>query len=370
MPNRLADEVSPYLQQHADNPVDWYPWGAEALSEAKAEDKPTAVSIGYSACHWCHVMEHESFEDPATAQLMNEHFVSIKVDREERPDLDQIYMTAVQAMTRQRRLADDRLPDAGRHAVLRRHVLSRRTTAWACRRSGACCTPSPMPGRPSATRSSSSGEQIRASILAHRPRGVTEAGDARPRRLLERAVEALGGQFDRAERRLRRRAKFPQPMDARVPAARQHRRDDDRRAARWSRQTLDKMARGGMYDQLGGGFHRYALDADWLVPHFEKMLYDNAQLARVYLMRYQVTGRRRSTARVAEQTLDYVAARDDRPGRRLLLARRMPTARARRASSTSGRRTRSDRALAGDAGACRVGTSASPRAGTSRASRS
>ena len=342
-PNRLLDETSPYLLQHAYNPVDWYPWGPEALARAAAEDKPILLSVGYSACHWCHVMAHESFENPETAELMNELFINIKVDREERPDIDAIYMEAVQAMTGSGGwpmtvfLTPDGRPFYG----------------------GTYFPPVPrysMPGFP----------QLLAAIAeawTHRRKEMLDAGDrlaealnrtgrllpsatplAEP--LLARATERLMRSYDRVEGGFGGAPKFPQPMvldfllqraagtapataagpddgpasaqDA--PDARGENRRPERSAAgslggaesqdaallQAVTVTLTKMARGGMYDQLGGGFHRYSTDDEWLVPHFEKMLYDNAQLALTYLHAWQVTGDP-FFRRIVEETLDYVA---------------------------------------------------------------
>jgi uncharacterized protein YyaL (SSP411 family) len=263
--NRLAAETSPYLLQHADNPVDWYPWGDEALTRARAEDTPILLSVGYAACHWCHVMEHESFEDDATAALMNEHFVCVKVDREERPDVDSVYMDAVVSLTGHGRLADDGLPDAGREAVLRRHVLparaaprpaelpavaarGRRRLARAAQRDRARC------GR------DHRGAEARSATVA-RAAGAVAACRCGAR-VAPRLRPAWGG--------FGKRPKFP-PASALEFLLR-------REELELVTKTLDSMALGGMYDLVGGGFHRYSVDREWLVPHFEKMLYDNALL--------------------------------------------------------------------------------------------
>jgi uncharacterized protein YyaL (SSP411 family) len=301
VPNRLANEVSPYLQQHKDNPVDWYPWGTEALERARAEDKPMLVSIGYSACHWCHVMAHESFDDPATAELMNEHFINIKVDREERPDIDSLYMTAVQAMTGQGGWPlnvfttpegvpfyggtywppEDRM---GMPAF--RRVLDAVADTWANKREQII----------------EQGDQIRAA-LAHRPSGSVDGGDVEIESI-ERAIQRLGGQYDPLNGGFGGAPKFPQaPVLSFLLHA--HHLLDDRGPLTMAVETLEKMARGGIYDQVGGGFHRYAVDNVWLVPHFEKMLYDNAQLSQIYLDGYRISGQE-LFRRVAEQTLDYV----------------------------------------------------------------
>ena len=303
--NRLAGETSPYLLQHAHNPVDWYPWGPEALARARAEDKPIFLSIGYSACHWCHVMEHESFEDPEIAALMNKYFVNIKVDREERPDLDQIYMAAVQAFNNGQGgwpmsvfLTPDLKPFYG----------------------GTYYPPTDsrgMPGFPRVLRELHRGwverrgdvDQIAGRMTEH----LRETGEALPSdgplntALLDQATRALGRAFDPTHGGFGPAPKFPHPMDLKV-LLRQHARTGDAHALHMVRHTLDKMARGGIYDQLGGGFARYSTDARWLVPHFEKMLYDNALLASVYLEVYQAT-RDPAFARVARETMDYVLGR-------------------------------------------------------------
>ncbi|HMO56286.1 MAG TPA: thioredoxin domain-containing protein [Roseiflexaceae bacterium] len=300
-PNRLAHETSPYLLQHADNPVDWYPWGDEALAAAQAADRPILLSIGYSACHWCHVMAHESFEDAATAQLMNTHFINIKVDREERPDLDTIYMTAVQAMTGGGGwpmtvfLTPDGVPFYGgtyfppedRYQMPSfSRVLLAVADAYANRRD----------------------ELLRAGReLTDRMRTATAmrlpAGQIMPA-LLDEAYASLREQFDTEFGGFGNAPKFPQPMTLEFLLRYAHRTGEPAAFAMLS-QTLRAMAEGGIYDQLGGGFHRYSVDAQWLVPHFEKMLYDNALLARVYGETYQATGDR-FFRRMTEETLDYL----------------------------------------------------------------
>ena len=301
MANRLAGETSPYLLQHAHNPVDWYPWGTEALGKAKTEDKPILLSIGYSACHWCHVMERESFEDERTAEVMNQHFVSIKVDREERPDLDGIYMQAVQAMTSQGGwpmtvfLTPDGTPFYGgtyfppedRHNMPAfTRVLQSVADAWKNRREEV----------------EHSGQQLRDHMQqAMRPapsRGVLDTS------MLDAAAQGIISQYEPTHAGFGNAPKFPQPMAIEF-LLRHWRRTGDERARSAALHTLDQMARGGMYDQLGGGFHRYSVDGEWLVPHFEKMLYDNAQLARAYLMGYQATGNAFYRT-VVEQVLNYV----------------------------------------------------------------
>ncbi len=302
--NRLAGETSPYLLQHAHNPVDWYPWGPEALARSKAEDKPIFLSIGYSACHWCHVMERESFENPEIAALMNERFVNIKVDREERPDLDQIYMSAVQAMTGHGGwpmsvfLTPDLKPfyggtyyppaDSRGMAGFPRVLLSVHR-AWEERRDEIRDSASEMT------------EQLRAYGSLPKGTGSLEIG------LLDRAARVVLGNFDPVHGGFGRAPKFPHPMDLKVLLRHSARTGDDH-ALHAVRHTLEKMARGGIYDHLGGGFARYSTDDRWLVPHFEKMLYDNALLATAYLEAYQAT-RDDELGRVARETMDYVLGR-------------------------------------------------------------
>ena len=295
--NRLAQETSPYLLQHADNPVDWYPWGDEALERAKAEDKPILLSVGYAACHWCHVMEHESFEDPETAALMNERFVCVKVDREERPDVDGLYMEAVVTMTGQGGwpmtvfLTPDGRPFYG----------------------GTYFPPEPRYNIPSFRQillavSEAYGErraelerQAEALVGAIRQASAAQpSNDPLTTELLSGAVSALAAQFDPAYGGFGRAPKFPPASN--LEFLLRTGRDD---ALELVRRTLDEMAAGGMYDLVGGGFHRYSVDARWLVPHFEKMLYDNALLASAYLHAWVVTGEERYR-RVVEETLDYM----------------------------------------------------------------
>jgi uncharacterized protein YyaL (SSP411 family) len=300
MANRLIDETSPYLLQHAHNPVDWYPWGEEALGRARAENRPILLSIGYSACHWCHVMERESFEDPEIARLMNDNFVNVKVDREERPDLDTIYMEAVQAMSGHGGwpmtvfLTPDGVPFYGGTYFPPtdrlgmpgfRRVLT--SVAEAYHRA------------PDEIRQSA--EQLRSrlgrSLMGH------EAG-ALDERVAAAAYQGLAASFDARHGGFGGAPKFPQSMNLEF-LLRYYRRTAEPHALEMVRVTLDHMRRGGIYDQLGGGFHRYSTDDVWLVPHFEKMLYDNALLARVYLEAYQVTGDE-EYRHVVEETLGYV----------------------------------------------------------------
>ncbi|MBI2491918.1 MAG: thioredoxin domain-containing protein [Candidatus Rokubacteria bacterium] len=301
MPNRLARETSPYLLQHKDNPVDWYAWGEEAFARARAEDKPVLLSVGYSACHWCHVMEHESFENAEIAALMNRWFVSVKVDREERPDVDQIYMQAVQSMTGHGGwpmtvfLTPDGapfyggtyFPPADRHGLPGfPRLLEALADAWATRRGEV----------------TESARQIREALgQAERLRGSVELlTDA----VLTGAFQSLSAQFDDAAGGLGGAPKFPQPMLWEF-VLRHLKRTGSARARQMAHTTLTMMARGGMYDQVGGGFHRYSVDAHWLVPHFEKMLYDNAQLASLYLHGWLAVGDP-EYRRVCEETLDYL----------------------------------------------------------------
>jgi uncharacterized protein len=301
MPNRLAGETSPYLLQHAHNPVDWFPWGSDALARAKLLDRPIFLSIGYAACHWCHVMERESFEDDATAEYLNNHFVAIKVDREERPDLDQVYMAAVQSMTGGGGwpmsvflTPDGRpfyggtyFPDEPRHGMPSfRQVLEGVDRAWRQDRAAV---------------EAAGGRLVQGLI----DQGRLEAGPDDPTDgLLEAATSAIEASFDPVNGGWGRAPKFPQPMTIEF-LLRRHLATGDARPLAIARRTLDAMADGGIHDQLGGGFHRYSTDARWLVPHFEQMLYDNGQLARVYLHAWQVTKDERYRE-VAEGTLDYM----------------------------------------------------------------
>jgi uncharacterized protein YyaL (SSP411 family) len=298
MPNRLANETSPYLLQHAENPVDWYPWGDEALGRARAEDKPLLVSIGYAACHWCHVMERESFEDPEVAALMNEHFVPVKVDREERPDVDAIYMDAVQAMTGHGGwplnafITPDGVPFyAGTYFPPQprsgmpswRNVLAGVATAWREQRDEIEQHGRTIVGRLSGA----------AQLQAPDEDFDTEILDAAVA-TLRRGYDWERGGFSRSA------PKFPAASVVEFLLARGERE--------MALHTLRAMASGGMYDQVGGGFARYSVDAGWVIPHFEKMLYDNALLARAYLHGWQVSGEA-FFLRVCTETLDW-ALRD------------------------------------------------------------
>ncbi|MBI4635370.1 MAG: thioredoxin domain-containing protein [Candidatus Rokubacteria bacterium] len=299
--NRLARETSPYLLQHAGNPVDWYPWTAEAFERARAEDKPILLSVGYSACHWCHVMERESFEDPEIAAVMNQHFVSIKVDREERPDVDQIYMQAVQAMTGHGGwpmtvfltpegvpfYGGTYFPPADRHGLPGfPRLLTAIADAWRTRRGDVV-----QSSRQIAT------QLDQAERLKSADQPLTEE-------VLLGAFQGVAAQFDDELGGLGGAPKFPQPMIW-ESVLRFWKRTGNPAAREMVVTTLTRMARGGIYDQLGGGFHRYSVDARWLVPHFEKMLYDQGQLARLYLHAWLAFGDP-EYRRIVEETLDYV----------------------------------------------------------------
>ncbi|HTK37527.1 MAG TPA: thioredoxin domain-containing protein, partial [Pyrinomonadaceae bacterium] len=299
--NRLAHETSPYLLQHAHNPVDWYPWGDEAFEKAKAEDKPVLVSIGYSACHWCHVMEHESFEDEATARIMNEHFINIKVDMEERPDVDQIYMTFVQLTTGRGGwpmnvfLTPDKLPFFGGTyfpPVSRfnmpgfSQILLSVAEAYRDKRDELLRSANDILG-----------EMRRVGISEFHPGGLSLEQ-------LDNAFESMSRSFDATNGGFGGAPKFPPSMTLEF-LLRYHHRTGKERALEMAERTCRKMANGGIYDQLGGGFHRYSVDAVWLVPHFEKMLYDNAQLIRLYLHLYQIN-HDEFYKRIAVETLEYV----------------------------------------------------------------
>ena len=299
--NRLAGETSPYLLQHAHNPVDWYPWGSEALERARSQDRPIFLSIGYSACHWCHVMERESFENPVIAAQLNRDFVAIKVDREERPDLDDVYMAAVQTMTGgggwpmsvfltpalEPFFGGTYFPPDDRHGMPGfPRVLAAVADAYRTRRAEVV-------------------EQGR-QLAAH----LREQLDVQPgradieRRQLDAAAAGLTASFDEVHGGFGGAPKFPAPMTLEF-LLRAWRRSGDPETLHTVTLTLDRMADGGIHDQLGGGFARYSTDVRWLVPHFEKMLYDNAQLAHAYLEAYRATGMDRY-AEVARRTLDFI----------------------------------------------------------------
>jgi len=299
--NGLINETSPYLLQHAHNPVDWYPWGEEALEKARTEGKPILLSIGYSACHWCHVMAHESFEDEEIARLMNDNFINIKVDREERPDLDQIYMSAVQMMTGHGGwpmtmfltpegvpfYGGTYFPPADRFNMPGfPRVLLSVAEAYRTQTDQVASTATTMLG------------ELRRMGLAEESRDVLTV------EVLDSASRRIVANYDRTHGGFGGAPKFPPAMTLEFLLQTNYRNHSDEMLAIIT-DTCRKMAEGGMYDQLGGGFHRYSVDAKWLVPHFEKMLYDNALLSRLYLHVYQVT-RDEFYRRVAEEILDYV----------------------------------------------------------------
>jgi uncharacterized protein len=300
--NALINETSPYLLQHAHNPVQWHPWGEDALSKAKIEDKPILLSIGYSACHWCHVMEHESFEDEEIAKLMNDHFVNIKVDREERPDLDAIYMAAVQLMTGQGGwpmtvfLTSDQIPfycgtyfpREDRHGMPGfRRVLWRIVQAYKEKRQTLC------------------GDAVMIAAELRKSHFGADATGNLNTEILSDAASALVTDFDSQNGGFGQAPKFP-PSMALSFLMRSHLRQGREEFLEIINGTLEKMACGGLYDQIGGGFHRYSVDARWLVPHFEKMLYDNALLSRAYLDAFLIT-KNELYQKISRETLDYVA---------------------------------------------------------------
>jgi len=293
--NRLILETSPYLLQHANNPVSWYAWGDEPFERARREKKPVLLSIGYSTCHWCHVMERESFEDLEIARFMNENYVAIKVDREERPDVDDVYMAAVELLTggggwpMTTVLTPDRQPFFGGTYFPRRQfldVLQQLRHVY-----------------------DKDPERV-AKVATQLTRAVQESAQpARPDKVpgpeaIRSAVERLAGSYDAVHGGFGGAPKFPTPVNITL-LGRYYRRTSDAQALKMFEHTLEEMAKGGIYDQLGGGFHRYSTDAQWLKPHFEKMLYDNAQLAIAYLEGWQLTGRA-DFAQVAREMLDYV----------------------------------------------------------------
>jgi uncharacterized protein YyaL (SSP411 family) len=300
MANRLAHETSPYLLEHAENPVDWYPWNPEALARARQENKPILLSIGYSACHWCHVMARESFEDPETAAVMNRDFVAIKVDREERPDLDQVYMRATQAMTGSGGwpMTVFLLPDGTPFFAGTYFPSSERFGMPSFRRVLAAVADA-FAKRPQEIEQTAN--QVREFLK--RPPLPLAAGTLEPS-LLDEAYTRLAREYDGANGGFGSAPKFPQPMLLEF-LLRTHVRSGQPAALEMATDTLRAMAAGGMYDQLGGGFHRYSVDERWLVPHFEKMLYDNGLLARAYLDAWQLT-KEPAFARVAEETLAFV----------------------------------------------------------------
>ena len=299
--NRLQSEKSPYLLQHADNPVDWYPWGEEAFRKAKEEDKPIFLSIGYSTCHWCHVMEHESFEDPEVARLMNENFINIKVDREERPDIDELYMTVAQLLTgrggwpltilmspdQKPFFASTYIPKESRYGRIGMlELIPRIAEVWKTRREEV----------------DSSSESILQALQKVSQSRV--AGDLLDESILKRTYTGLSEQFDEHYGGFGSAPKFPSPHNF-LFLLRYWRRSGEERALKIVEKTLTAMRRGGIFDQVGYGFHRYSTDARWRVPHFEKMLYDQALLALAYTETYQATGKP-FYAHTAREVLTYV----------------------------------------------------------------
>ena len=296
MPNRLAASTSLYLRQHADNPVDWFEWGDDAFAEARRRDVPILLSVGYSACHWCHVMAHESFEDDTVAALMNEHFVNVKVDREERPDVDAVYMEATTAMTGHGGwpmtclLTPDGAPFYCGTYFPRDHfvrLVEAIGQAWAQDRDEVLAT----------------GQRI-VDALAAQSSALTGGASVPSADDLDAAADGLIGQVDGEHGGFGTAPKFPPAMVLEFLLRACARKGDDRWSTMAGR-TLDAMARGGIYDQLGGGFARYSVDAQWVVPHFEKMLYDNALLLRAYLHRWRVDGSPLAE-RVARETADFL----------------------------------------------------------------
>ncbi len=301
MPNRLAGSTSPYLLQHADNPVDWQPWGGAAFAEAREREVPVLVSIGYAACHWCHVMAHESFEDPAVAAFLNEHFVAVKVDREERPDVDAVYMEATQALTGHGGwpmtvfatpegrpfFCGTYFPPDPRHGMPSfRQLLESVARTWAERRDEVLAA----------------GQRIVEALAG---RGLTGGDDGPPTPAdLDAAVRSLASSYDHRHGGFGGAPKFPPSMVLEL-LLRHHARTGDADALRMAEHTCEAMARGGMYDQLAGGFARYSVDDAWVVPHFEKMLYDNALLLRVYVHLWRATGSSLAR-RVALDTADWM----------------------------------------------------------------
>ncbi|SDL90733.1 thioredoxin domain-containing protein [Streptomyces wuyuanensis] len=301
MPNRLAHETSPYLLQHADNPVDWWPWSSEAFEEARRRGVPVLLSVGYSSCHWCHVMAHESFEDDATAEYLNEHFVSVKVDREERPDVDAVYMEAVQSATGQGGWPmtvfltpgaepfyfGTYFPPAPRHGMPSfRQILEGVTAAWTDRRGEV--------------------DEVAGKIVRDLAgRTLAYGGQGTPgEEELAQALLGLTREYDPAHGGFGGAPKFPPSMVLEF-LLRHHARTGAEGALQMAADTCEAMARGGIYDQLGGGFARYSVDREWVIPHFEKMLYDNALLCRVYAHLWRITGSDLAR-RVALETADFM----------------------------------------------------------------
>ena len=296
MANRLASQTSPYLQQHAANPVDWYPWGPEALERARREDKPILLSVGYSACHWCHVMAHESFEDPAVAAVMNRLFVNVKVDREERPDLDQIYQSAHQMLAQRPGgwpltmfLSPDGTPFFGGTYFPRAARFGLPGFPELCERIAALWRDK----QPDIARQNSEVQKALARTLPRRPSRRPELS----RDLLRAVLDSLRASFDPRFGGFGAAPKFPHPTDLEL-CLRKGETDI-------AHTTLKRMCEGGIYDQLGGGFSRYSVDAQWMIPHFEKMLYDNGPLLSLLADAWLVTGER-LYARCAEETAGWI----------------------------------------------------------------
>ena len=284
--NRLVQETSPYLRQHAYNPVDWYPWGEEALKKAKVEDKPLMLSIGYSACHWCHVMAHESFENRETAQILNRYFVNVKVDREERPDLDEVYMNAITVMT-------------GSGGWPMTVFLTPELTPFY---GGTYFPPEDRYGRPGFPRileavaqfyqerrdeAEDQGDKLKERLIEMG--GFNSNASSLEIGLLEKAITGITASYDQGNGGFGSQPKFPPSMTLSF-LLRDHHRTSRQAAINMVSHSLTRIGNGGIYDHLGGGFHRYSVDEKWLIPHFEKMLYDNALLMRAYTEAFQVTG--------------------------------------------------------------------------------
>ena len=313
--NRLASATSPYLLQHKHNPVDWWQWGPEALAEAKRSNRPILLSVGYAACHWCHVMAHEWFEDEATARVMNELFVNIKVDREERPDIDQIYMNALHLLGEQGGWPLTMFLTPRGRAGVGRHVFSERSRVSAGRPSSTCCARC----RGCSARSRQDRAEPRRAAGAARRQGAA-GGQGRHRADRSSTARAPAGRqhVRPGQRRLARRAEISATGDAGNALARRHRARGDARFFETVEHTLERMCEGGIYDHLGGGFSRYSVDERWLVPHFEKMLYDNAQLLELLALAWQRSGKP-LFARARARDGRLAQARDDH-------ARRAPSA--------------------------------------------
>jgi uncharacterized protein len=302
--NRLAEETSPYLRQHAHNPVDWYPWGDDAFAEARRRGVPVFLSVGYSTCHWCHVMEEESFEDLEVAQVLNDAYVAIKVDREERPDVDAVYMTAVQALTGRGGWPMSVWLDADRRPFFSgTYFPARDGDRGAARGFISILRELAEIYRADPARVAEAAQSIAAAVRTAMTGAAS--GDALPGAgVLDAAAAYYARAYDDVNGGVRGAPKFPSSFPIRL-LLRHYRRTGDAAARAMAEHSLEKMAAGGMHDQLAGGFHRYSTDERWLVPHFEKMLYDNALLAVAYAEAWQVTGRD-DLARVLRTTLDYV----------------------------------------------------------------